>query len=265
MNSSLYLKKQNALAQSGLNRYRVAGTVVCSHYKLSNTQLEEIKSQTSQGKITKQNVNSSFNTESETTRSLGGRGSTYRGSLEGHESVVIKHYHRGGVFGRLVEHSYLRFGAVRSEHEYHVLRKVRALGIEAPEPIAFAYRGGLIYEAWLITQEVLGAKSLAELVCESGSNAINITELVVEPVIKMIRHGIRHVDLHPGNVLIDKEGKLFLIDFDKATMHTGSVRALRDFYMRRWRRAVIKHELPEALSEVMCLKLKGMPSSDTIL
>ena len=47
-----------------------------------------------------------------------------------------------------------------------------------------------------------------------------------------------------------------------AMREVSQLRALRDFYLRRWRRAVIKHHLPESIAEVMCLKLKSIPHLD---
>jgi hypothetical protein len=47
-----------------------------------------------------------------------------------------------------------------------------------------------------------------------------------------------------------------VVDFDNARPFDGSERDLRDQYLRRWRRAVIKHNLPETLSELMAMELR---------
>lgn len=52
-----------------------------------------------------------------------------------------------------------------------------------------------------------------------------------------------------GNVLVYPEQSVYLIDFDKARHFKGSASDLRKAYICRWRRAVIKHGLPEVLSE----------------
>jgi 3-deoxy-D-manno-octulosonic acid kinase len=72
----------------------------------------------------------------------------------------------------------------------------------------------------------------------------------------LIEEGIYHVDLHPGNVLVDNNHNVYVIDFDKARCWTGPKNELRDLYLHRWRRAVIKHNLPETLSEIACLHLR---------
>lgn len=238
---------------------------------------------------------------------LSGRGRTVRLLLNGIGRVVIKHYRRGGVLGRLVSHRYLRLGATRCENEFRMLVRVRAMGVSAPEPILFAYKGSLFYKAWLVTKEVERSQSLFHLAqngtLQGGLDAVAITEKVADLVTRLIVNGVKHVDLHPGNVLIDEHGEVFLIDFDKAQIlkalahspflqsvkggslgysavpysavpgssptplspgmrEVSQLRALRDFYLRRWRRAVIKHCLPESIAEVMCLKLKSISHLD---
>ncbi len=233
---------------------------------------------------------------------LSGRGRTVRLLLNGVGRVVIKHYRRGGVLGRMVSHRYLRLGATRCENEFQMLLRVRAMGVSAPEPILFAYKGSVLYKAWLVTREVERSQSLFHLAQEGavkgGLDPVAITEKVAELVTRLIINGVKHVDLHPGNVLIDEQGDVFLIDFDKAQIlkalanspflqsvqaglsndnferesspapvspgmrEVSELRALRDFYLRRWRRAVIKHRLPESIAEVMCLKLKSISHLD---
>jgi predicted unusual protein kinase regulating ubiquinone biosynthesis (AarF/ABC1/UbiB family) len=60
---------------------------------------------------------------------------------------------------------------------------------------------------------------------------------------------ILHVDLHPGNILVDTRPQVYIIDFDKAVTTAYHSSKLRQRYIRRWRRAVIKHELPLFLHE----------------
>ena len=57
-------------------------------------------------------------------------------------------------------------------------------------------------------------------------------------------------------MLVDHEDQVYLVDFDKAKRFSGPLNELRDHYLCRWRRAVIKHELPETLSEMMSADLR---------
>jgi tRNA A-37 threonylcarbamoyl transferase component Bud32 len=192
--------------------------------------------------------------------SLGGRGAAFARNISGWGQVVIKGYRRGGLYGKINSRNYLRWGATRGEKEFEILRKVRNLGVRAPEPLAFAYYnyffcGSLFYRAWLITREVTNSVTLSALSVNDSSKAFKLTHDLAVPLNLLITHKIFHVDLHPGNVLVNERDELILLDFDKAEYFKGSVDELRRYYLRRWRRAVIKHGLPEALSEIMCLVL----------
>jgi serine/threonine protein kinase len=187
---------------------------------------------------------------------LSGRRSASYGELPGYGRVVIKHYHRGGLFGRLVRSLYVRWGKTRSQAEFEVLDRARALGVPVPEPVAYIYRGTLLYRAWLVTKEVSEHESLAQLVLRDEEAARTVTEQLSDIIALLVEAKIYHVDLHPGNVLIDRDGKIFLIDFDKAHDYPGSKNDLRDNYLIRWRRAVIKHNLPDCLCEILSATLR---------
>jgi 3-deoxy-D-manno-octulosonic acid kinase len=187
---------------------------------------------------------------------LSGRRSAHHSELLGFGRVVVKRYHRGGVLGRFIRDIYIRWGKTRSQAEFELLDSVRSLGVSAPEPIAYAYRGRFFYRAWLVTREVSEHESLAQLSSTDEELARELTEQLADQIALLVQAGIYHIDLHPGNVLVDDNKKLFIIDFDKAVEYQGRKNDLRDSYLVRWRRAVIKHGLPEFLSEIMsaCLR-----------
>ena len=70
---------------------------------------------------------------------LGGRTSITVTRIQDIGSVVIKHYRRGGAIRYLIKKRYLKCGKTRCQIEYELLQKVRSLGINAPDPVAFAY------------------------------------------------------------------------------------------------------------------------------
>ena len=74
---------------------------------------------------------------------------------------------------------------------------------------------------------------------------------VIEQLSLLIKNRILHVDLHPGNVVIDTSDKAHLVDFDKARIYHGSEQKLINRYISRWKRAVVKHNLPDILLEMM--------------
>ena len=178
---------------------------------------------------------------------LGGRGSVAISQLEGIGSVVVKYYTRGGFIRHLVKQRYLRWGKTRCQIEYELLQKVRNLGLSAPEPIAYAYRGALVYRGWLITKKIEKQQTLAELGHKDQEHARIVMTELINQVSTLIKNNILHVDLHPGNVLVDRNGQVFILDFDRARISRMDKNKLRNHYLSRWRRAVIKHRLPDIL------------------
>lgn len=193
-----------------------------------------------------------FNNPTNTVDSaLGGRSSIATAQLEGIGVVVVKYYTRGGFIRYLVKRRYLKWGKTRGQIEYELLQRVRRLGVNAPEPIAYASQGGLFYIGWLVTREIKQKQTLAEFCCADEGHCHILMKALIDQISILINNNIFHVDLHPGNVLVDSNDRVFLLDFDKACLFRGNKNRLRDHYLRRWRRAVIKHRLPEMLSEMI--------------
>jgi 3-deoxy-D-manno-octulosonic acid kinase len=182
---------------------------------------------------------------------LNGRNVMPAAYVDGIGAVVVKPYARGGLLRYFVKRRYLKSGKTRGQAEYEVLQRVRALGINAPEPVAFAYRGGLAYLAWLVSLEIKGAQSLARLVLKDEQHARKAMESVLEQIGLLIDSRIWHVDLHPGNVLVDQENTVYLVDFDKGRYFQGNRKNLKARYLSRWQRAVKKHRLPQMLTEML--------------
>lgn len=182
---------------------------------------------------------------------LGGRNSVTGKHIDGLGSIVIKHYRRGGIRRHLINRWYFHLGATRCQREFELLNSVRNLGINAPEPIAFVYRGKLFYRAWLLTRQIPQSISFAHLATRQVSRAQRVMPSVIEQISILIQHKVVHVDLHPGNVVVDKENKVFLVDFDKGYIFSGNPNKLRVRYLNRWQRAVIKHQLPSELYDML--------------
>jgi 3-deoxy-D-manno-octulosonic acid kinase len=182
---------------------------------------------------------------------LSGRRSVIHGQLPGIGPVVVKQYHRGGLLRHVNRRTYLRLGKSRCRAEFERLRQVRAVGIRAPCPVAFATRGTLLYHAWLVTRKLAVRGSLAEIGRIDRDAAERSLVALAAQLHLLVRHRIFHVDLHPGNVLVGTDGSVYLIDFDKSRRFRGPAPALLDRYRSRWRRAVSKHRLPSYLAEWM--------------
>lgn len=190
--------------------------------------------------------------------SLAGRAPVRHATISEFGPVVIKGYVRGGLLRFARSPIHMRWGRTRCEREFDVLQKVRQLGIAAPEPLAFAWRGGgRWYRAWLFTRLIEGTRTLADISRADENRARVLAERLAPIVELLILKGVFHVDLHPGNVVVDEDDKIYLVDFDKARIVTGREHEqLAERYLCRWRRAVIKHNLSEVLTEVLCSSLR---------
>jgi len=182
---------------------------------------------------------------------LGGRTSLTPAQLNGIGSVVIKHYRRGGLLRYFIKQRYLKLGKTRAQIEFKLLQVVRNLGINAPEPVVYAHRGCIFYQAWLVSRAIKHPLSLALLSLKDEKKTRQAMESVIGQISVLIQNGILHVDLHPGNIVVDGAGQIFIVDFDKGQIHHSSTEKLRNRYLTRWQRAVTKHRLPELLTDML--------------
>lgn len=130
-----------------------------------------------------------------------------------------------------------------------MLEHLRQLGFAVPRAVAWAERGRFLIHAWLILAEQPGVQTLAALAQADTGRARAVLPQTTDAVARLVAAGIHHVDLHPGNVLIDDDNQVYLIDFDKAVPQAEPGPGLAERYRRRWHRAVEKHGLPGFLGE----------------
>lgn len=192
----------------------------------------------------------------------GGRSPVRIIELRSGVKVALKSYTRGGVLGWFVRHLYLGFGAPRGESELLRLRHLQELGIPVPEPLAAVTQGRRVYRTWLVTQYIENSVSLAALAATDEERARLAVRTLAGIFSTLVQSRVFHVDLHPGNVLVRDDDRVFVLDFDKAVDFRGSLNALRDGYLVRWRRACLKHGLPEFLSEELAAGLRHDFSRD---
>ncbi len=179
---------------------------------------------------------------------LDGRSSVTRMDLAGVGPVVVKPYTRGGFIRRFNHRTYLRAGSPRCRKEYTLLGHLQNLGLRVPTPVAFAYAGTLLYHAWLVTKEIQNTLPLTGLGNVDPDRCGRGMQDVGRQLSILIKNRVLHVDLHPGNVLVDPDGRAYLIDFDKARKWRWGSDRLRRRYRNRWQRAVAKHGLPKILN-----------------
>jgi 3-deoxy-D-manno-octulosonic acid kinase len=188
--------------------------------------------------------------------SLSGRGVIHFVNLPAFGSVAVKQYRRGGLVSLLIKERYLAQSINRPERELAILQEAQQLGVNVPRPLGYATEGNVFYKAWLLTEEIPSHKSLSELAQTDPEVIPELVARLVSQVSLLIAARIHHIDLHPGNTVVSGDGQVYILDFDKAAKVDFEPKELRDKYLVRWRRAVIKHNLPEILSEAFCLGLR---------
>jgi 3-deoxy-D-manno-octulosonic acid kinase len=146
---------------------------------------------------------------------IGGRGSAWIVARPG-AGWVLRHYRRGGLPGRFIRDLYLWTGldATRPWREWRLLDSLYKEGLPVPRPVAARVtRAGPCYRGDLLTLRITGAHSLAELL---SSQARDIPWRAVGGCLRRFHAaGVWHADLNAHNLLVDGEGRVHLIDFDR--------------------------------------------------
>ena len=162
--------------------------------------------------------------------------------------VVIKTYKRGGLVSRINNDRYLKLGRIRSRREFDFLIAAQKAGVMVSSPVAYASKGFPFYKTWLITKEIKVHSSFVRLCRKDKENALALIPEISRNINSLIRNKIHHVDLHPGNILMDGNNNIYIIDFDKACLYSRNKARLAIAYKKRWTRAVHKYKLPEDIA-----------------
>ncbi|MBC7204556.1 MAG: 3-deoxy-D-manno-octulosonic acid kinase [Pusillimonas sp.] len=151
-------------------------------------------------------------------------------------SAVLRHYRRGGLVARISADRYFWQGreATRSMAEFVMLHEMLAMGLPVPAPLAAAYwRQGISYRAALVVARIENAMPLATQL--NPENAAPVAS-----VLKQFHDAdVWHADLNAFNILLDANGHVWLVDFDRGRFRKMSAR-LRQRNLRRLRRSLSK-------------------------
>lgn len=159
--------------------------------------------------------------EAQTVQGQGGRGAAWfvRGVFG---AGVLRRYRRGGWAAYLSQDAYWWRGEseVRSLREFALLQRLRGAGLPVSSPIAAMYRRhGPLYRAAILVERIPDVRSFAD--CVRSEAAAAPWGAVGAAIAHCHRAGARHADLNAHNLLIDRERKPWLIDWDKGTVESG--------------------------------------------
>lgn len=151
-----------------------------------------------------------------------GRGTTWFVQTET-VAAALRHYRRGGLFGKLVADSYWFTGweKTRSFQEFQLLKQLRESRVNVPRPIAAcAIRTGLTYRADLLSEKVANARDLVAILQQAPLSA-EMYQKIGKEIRKMHDAQVNHTDLNIHNILVDDQQQVWIIDFDKCYQQSG--------------------------------------------
>jgi 3-deoxy-D-manno-octulosonic acid kinase len=135
---------------------------------------------------------------------------------------VIRRYRRGGLIAKFNKSHFFFTGQknTRPWLELSLLEYMCSIGLPVPRPIGGLYtlnKG--FYRGELLTQTIENAQDLFDIIKTGNSTTVNWQE--IGAVVKRFHdEGIYHSDLNCHNIMVDQNGKVWLIDFDKCEQRT---------------------------------------------
>ncbi|MEL0659638.1 3-deoxy-D-manno-octulosonic acid kinase [Psychromonas arctica] len=151
-----------------------------------------------------------------------GRGTTWFVELDSIQAA-LRHYRRGGLFGKIVSDSYFFTGyqKARSIAEFHLLNHLQGQGVNVPTPIAAnVKRCGFLYQADILSEKIPDATDLVDLLQQRKLTKHEYLNIGKE-IKKLHQAQVNHTDLNIHNILLDKNGRVWIIDFDKCYQQVG--------------------------------------------
>ncbi len=150
----------------------------------------------------------------------GGRGRAWFLQL-GDVSAVYRQYQRGGLIAKINQQTYFDFNLqkTRSFSEWNLLKQMYEQGLPVPPPIAASvYRWPFplspFYRAQILVERIADAQTLDQRLTKQAWPEEQWLQLG-QCIRRFHVAGIYHADLNANNILLDKSGKIYLIDFDK--------------------------------------------------
>lgn len=151
-----------------------------------------------------------------------GRGTTWFVALDKIDAA-LRHYRRGGLFGKLIKDHYIFTGweKTRSYQEFQLLNTLIEAGVNVPKPIAAkAVKRTFCYQADLLSEKIPNARDLVAILQERPLSQ-DMYQKIGREIRKMHAAQVNHTDLNIHNILIDDKENVWIIDFDKCHQQKG--------------------------------------------
>jgi 3-deoxy-D-manno-octulosonic acid kinase len=168
-----------------------------------------------------------------------GRGATHYVRTDG-RSFVLRHYRRGGLAASFSSDRYFWHGeqVTRPFAEWQLTYRLHRAGLPVPAPLAARYQHkGLTYTGDIITERLNTVGSLTECLRQGALSVL--TWISIGRCIRRFHDlGVCHADLNAHNVLLNEDGKVYIIDFDQCQLRKAGL--WRDGNLVRLRRSLEK-------------------------
>ncbi len=131
--------------------------------------------------------------------------------------LVLRHYWRGGLLRNVLRDRFLYLGPqrTRSREEYALLTWLRDMKLPVPRPIAArVVRHGLCYRADILLERIPDSRDLVSILRERPLTTAE-WQRTGRVICQMHDMGAWHSDLNAHNLMLDGDGKVWVIDFDK--------------------------------------------------
>jgi tRNA A-37 threonylcarbamoyl transferase component Bud32 len=146
--------------------------------------------------------------------------------LPGEARAVVRHYVHGGLLRKVTGSRYA--GSERFFEEIRVSEHLRASGVNTPEVLGLFIQTGKLgfCRGALVTRMVEGGKDLLEFL-QSDEGISQVADPVSKRALirsaaqqtrRMHDAGVCHADLHIKNLLLAPDGRIFILDLDRASI-----------------------------------------------
>lgn len=137
---------------------------------------------------------------------------------------LLRHYYRGGLMARISRDLFLArpVAASRAMQEFTLLRSLRRQGLPVPRAAAARHqRVGLWYRADILVERIPDAVDTARLMHHQRSLSDAEWQALGQAVRRMHDAQCLHSDLNCHNLMLDAQGRAWIVDFDKCGFRPG--------------------------------------------
>lgn len=178
------------------------------------------------------------------TGTAGGRNLVYfiaADNLLTEQPMVLRHYYRGGLIGRINKDAFFALGTPRSVAEFVLLQQMHKEGLPVPKPVAAQVRRiGLVYRADILIER-LPCDGDMFMLLKQGVLAAEQWQAAGRMIRRFHQAQIFHSDLNCHNILLAPDTQMcWLIDFDKCGRRKGS--EWKEQTLARLRRSLHKEQ-----------------------